>query len=196
MAVKVTNNGILSFGLFSAAATLTHVRFRKGSDDSNPVVSPLTANLAVAANQQVVITSGSLEALYPSGRAGVLEVSGSDTTFRTELAADVDASQTTIPVLSAADLAVNDRIRVDTEDMTISSISGTTLTVTRGAHGTTAAAHDGDGMTSNHMEAVVKEYWENTAMEVDLMTSASAVASVGGYAQVSHSAWTFTQEAD
>ena len=121
MACAVSNNGTLSFGTFATAATVTHVRFRKGSDDSNPVVIALSSSVAVAANQQAVIPSGDLEVRYLNGT---------------------------------------------------------------------------DGLTNGHMEAIAKAYWENTAMEVDLMTSASVVVSVSGYAQVSHSAWTFTQETD
>jgi len=48
---------------------------------------------------------------------------------------------TSVPVASAAPLRADQQILVDSEKMTISSISSNTLTVNRGAGGTTAATH-------------------------------------------------------
>jgi hypothetical protein len=55
-------------------------------------------------------------------------------------------SATSVPVESASELVAGDLIIVDSEHMTISSISGDTLTVARGANSTTAATHS-DGAT-------------------------------------------------
>ena len=52
-----------------------------------------------------------------------------------------DASATSVPVTSASTLRANQQIMVGSEKMTISSISSNTLTVSRGAGGTTAATH-------------------------------------------------------
>ena len=52
-----------------------------------------------------------------------------------------DASATSITVTSASTLRANQQIMVGSEKMTISSISSNTLTVSRGAGGTTAATH-------------------------------------------------------
>jgi len=50
-------------------------------------------------------------------------------------------SATSVPVTSATPLRANQQIMVGSEKMTISSISSNTLTVSRGAGGTTAATH-------------------------------------------------------
>ena len=52
-----------------------------------------------------------------------------------------DASATSVTVTSATPLRANQQILVGSEKMTISSISSNTLTVSRGAGGTTAATH-------------------------------------------------------
>ena len=52
-----------------------------------------------------------------------------------------DAAATSVPVTSASTLRANQQIMVGSEKMTISSISSNTLTVSRGAGGTTAATH-------------------------------------------------------
>ena len=50
-------------------------------------------------------------------------------------------SATSVPVVSSTPLRANQQIMVGSEKMTISSISSNTLTVSRGAGGTTAATH-------------------------------------------------------
>ena len=50
-------------------------------------------------------------------------------------------SATSVPVASASELRADQQILVGSEKMTISSISSNTLTVSRGAGGTTAATH-------------------------------------------------------
>ena len=52
-----------------------------------------------------------------------------------------DAAATSVPVTSATELRADQQIMVGSEKMTISSISSNTLTVARGAGGTTAATH-------------------------------------------------------
>ena len=52
-----------------------------------------------------------------------------------------DAAATSVPVTSATELRADQQIMVGSEKMTISSISSNTLTVSRGAGGTTAATH-------------------------------------------------------
>jgi len=67
---------------------------------------------------------------------------------KTELAADIDSSVTTITVDSSAGLSAGDTIVIGDEQMTIASggvnADGTTLTVTREAGNTTAASHSTD----------------------------------------------------
>ena len=62
----------------------------------------------------------------------------SDTTTNEAL----DASETAVDVTSATNLSAGQVILVESEQMYISSISSTTLTVERGVNGTTAATHD------------------------------------------------------
>lgn len=66
-------------------------------------------------------------------------VSGSATTTLNE---DLDASETSIDVVSASGLTASGTIVIDTESITYSAVSTNTLTgCTRGANGTTAATH-------------------------------------------------------
>lgn len=61
----------------------------------------------------------------------------------TTLSAGIDNSVTTIPVTSAAVYGAtgNFRIRIDSEIMLVTAISGNNLTATRGVEGTSAASH-------------------------------------------------------
>ena len=53
------------------------------------------------------------------------------------------------------------------------------------------------GETNNdHMDAVVRAWWAGETIQVDLMTDAATVVADSGYAQATHSGWTFTAEAD
>lgn len=57
------------------------------------------------------------------------------------LAEALDSSETGVDVDDGSVFSVNDAIRIDNEEMLITSISSNTLTVTRGQNGTSAAAH-------------------------------------------------------
>lgn len=72
--------------------------------------------------------------------------------FSTTLSGTITSGATSLSVASATGLptAGNFRIRVESEIMTVTAISGTTLTVTRGAEGTTAAAHN-SGVAVDHI---------------------------------------------
>jgi len=60
----------------------------------------------------------------------------------TTLAEALDDSETAIDVTSASSIAAGQTIKVDDEEMYVSSKSSNTLTVIRGSNGTAAAAHD------------------------------------------------------
>lgn len=62
-------------------------------------------------------------------------------TERTTLSGNETSTDTTVAVASASNLAVNDVIIVNNEEMLITGISGTDLTVERGYNNTTATAH-------------------------------------------------------
>ena len=54
-----------------------------------------------------------------------------------------------------------------------------------------------DGQLSRaHMKGVVEDYWTGTEMQIDCMTSSSAVVSDTGYSQQTHDSWTITEEND
>lgn len=59
----------------------------------------------------------------------------------TTLVNAVDAAQTTLRVADVSGMSAGHFLKIDDESMTISSISGTNVTVTRGAHGSVAAPH-------------------------------------------------------
>ena len=65
----------------------------------------------------------------------------SDGTTANLLAEALDSSETGVDVDDGSVFAVNDAIRIDNEEMLITSISSNTLTVTRGQNGTSAATH-------------------------------------------------------
>ena len=68
----------------------------------------------------------------------------------------IDDSTTSVVVSSAEKLLVGMDITIDSEMMTISNISGTTLTVARAQHGTTAASHtNGVNVTFNLLDRQV-----------------------------------------
>jgi len=68
----------------------------------------------------------------------------------TTLAEDLDSSETAIDVTSASNLRNNDVIKINDEQMLISSISSNTLTVVRGHNSTTATTHtNGDDVDNS-----------------------------------------------
>jgi hypothetical protein len=73
-----------------------------------------------------------------SGAIGTT-TTGAQTTTTT--GAITTTTQTTVTVTSAANAVVNGYIEIGTELMEVTNIAGTTLTITRGAFGTTAATH-------------------------------------------------------
>ena len=49
---------------------------------------------------------------------------------------------------------------------------------------------------NEHMDAVVRAWWDGQTIQVDLMTDDSTVVADSGYSQAEHDGWTFTEEAD
>ena len=72
--------------------------------------------------------------------------------IQTALSSGINSSTTSITVDSVSGMAASDSkgvitaLLIDSEVVTVSSISGTTLTVTRAALGTTAASHSSGAM--------------------------------------------------
>lgn len=91
---------------------------------------------------------------------------------QTTLNGALDASQTNVVVASAATLptAGNFRIRVESEIMLVTAVSGTTLTVVRGQEGTTGATH-ADGTLVRHI--LTAAVMANTLPWDEIITKAS-----------------------
>ena len=49
---------------------------------------------------------------------------------------------------------------------------------------------------NDHMDAVVRPYWESETFQIDLMTSSTVIVADSGYTQATHDSWVITQEAD
>ena len=57
----------MNFGTLASAVTITHLRFRRGSDDGQPVVVALSPSFTVSAGSTLRIPAGSFDVVYPSG---------------------------------------------------------------------------------------------------------------------------------
>lgn len=123
MAIRVDSNAAITFGVMSAQVVVSHVRFRRGSDDAGEVVYELPSAITVPADQGLRIPSGMFDLVYKAGPFG-----------------------------------------------------------------------------NTHMQSLVEAWWgatgSRTSIEVDAMTSSSAVVSDSGYSQQSFDGWLITTEAD
>lgn len=73
------------------------------------------------------------------------------TNTATSLAVDLDSTATVISVESVSGIGQNAALKIEGEHVQVVSISGNDITVTRGANGTTAAAH-GTGTTVQELK--------------------------------------------
>lgn len=71
-----------------------------------------------------------------------------NTALSATLGEDLDDSETDVDVSAGTAFAIGQIIRIDSEDMTVDSISTNTLTVRRGINGTTATTHDNGATVS------------------------------------------------
>ena len=70
MGIRIDTQADINFGIAATAVTVTHVRFRRASDDAQPVVLALSSAVAIAANQGMRIRSGMFDLVYKSGPLG------------------------------------------------------------------------------------------------------------------------------
>ena len=77
---------------------------------------------------------------------------------------------------SAVNVAAGERLRIPSGDIDI-------------------VYPDGE-LERDHMDALVKAYWDGEDFAVDCLTAANTVVADDGYEQQVHSGWTFTKEAD
>ena len=88
-----------------------------------------------------------------NGSSNANHASGATVDITTTLSANITAAQTTITVNSGASIANNDVLLVDAEQMQVTAGGGTTsLTVTRGFNGSTAATHLGGLATAAQVQ--------------------------------------------
>lgn len=78
-------------------------------------------------------------------------------TVSSALAEDLDASETGVDVVSGTSYNAGETILIDSEQMSISSISTNTLTVVRGINGTTAATHTNGAAIQRYTYPVIGE---------------------------------------
>ena len=98
----------------------------------------------------------------------------------TTLAEALDASETSIDVASVSNLGAKGTIRVDSEDITYTGITSTTLTgCTRGANSTTAATHS-NGATVYYGLLNFK-YWKEIGASNNGLTLGSGTATVAEF---------------
>ena len=98
-----------------------------------------------------LITAAASALLWPTSALAQCApaTAGLTCTTRTTLSVNVDSSQTVITVASGTDIAAGDALWVDFEQMDVTAVSSTRITVRRGVNGTAAQAHDsGDNIYS------------------------------------------------
>lgn len=69
----------------------------------------------------------------------------------------LDTSETVVDVSDGTQFSIGHTLRVDSEQMYVSSVAENTLTVTRGANGTTAASHDNGAAIDVYTYPLVRE---------------------------------------
>ena len=77
MGIRIDTQDDINFGIAAAAVSVSHVRFRRASDNGQPVVIALSSAVDIALNQGMRIRSGMFDLVYKSGpltNAHMLEV--------------------------------------------------------------------------------------------------------------------------
>lgn len=108
-----------------------------GFDQATYLTSAHTQNL----NQQYGAASSILTVYNQTGQNVTSTFATSVYTTSLTTAITTTSGPTTITVTSAAGISVNDVLQIDSEQMMVTGISGSTLTVTRGVNGTAADKH-------------------------------------------------------
>ena len=67
MAFRVRNSNTLDFGVMAAAVAATHTRFRRASDNGQPVVVALDSTVNVSAGERLRMPTNMLRVKYNSG---------------------------------------------------------------------------------------------------------------------------------
>ena len=106
---------------------------------------------------------------------GVMAAAVAATHLRFRVAAG-DAQPVVVALTATVNVAIGERLRLP-------ALSG-------------AVKYPSGDLTDDHMDAVVRDYWNGVSFEIDFMTSTAAVVADANYAQQATAAWTFDTPAD
>ena len=70
MGIRIDSQDAITFGIAGAAVAITHVRFRRASDNGQPVVVALPNTVNILANRGMRIPSGMFDLVYKAGEFG------------------------------------------------------------------------------------------------------------------------------
>jgi hypothetical protein len=196
--IVYADNGTFSLRLKIAGITNSSTSFRVSGDGTNISAldllnfdNELVAVSSKTGNQMTVTRaqSGTTAAAHQAG--SVTRIVRPTATTTTLSAAITDTAATSITVTSSASLTVGDYIRIGNEFLLIGQIATNTLTVSRGALGTTAATALNGATVTRHTDQgyVALQYFEdgeiiNNGSGVTAAISASALPSITFVAQL------------
>lgn len=100
-------------------------------------------------------------------------------TARSNLTSSATSGDTTLTVANGAVFAATGRILVDSELMTLTNVSGNTLTVTRGQGGTTAASHSNGALVIQVISKEGFDAWLADARIIDTYANIPAAGYAG-----------------
>mgnify|MGYP003150492399 CR=1 FL=1 len=192
----VTFSGAASLGGNVTAAILNaeHQITEIVNANSYKIVVSVTADSTDAGNSggsstiaKYQISVGLDSQAYGNGWGAGIWGGVNTNSLTTTLAEELDASEAEVDVASATGLANSDIIQVDDELMIITNISSTTLTVTRGHGGTTAATHlNGETVRLAHGNATTSDDYVNlingSGLASDVTATTATVDSSAGFA--------------
>ena len=102
MGVRVDTQGDINFGVMNSSVTVSHVRFRRASDDGQPVVLALSSPVTASSGEGFRIRSGMFDIVYKSGPLGnahmlaVVESYWGASGSRTEMEVDLMTNDSTV----------------------------------------------------------------------------------------------------
>ena len=70
MGIRIDSQDAITFGIAATAVPITHVRFRRASDDGQPVIVALPNTVNILANRGMRIPSGMFDLVYKAGPFG------------------------------------------------------------------------------------------------------------------------------
>ena len=70
MGIKVSSQDDMNFGIASARLVITHMRFRRGRDDAQPVVIQLGTPVVIEATKGMTIRTARFSIKYLAGKLG------------------------------------------------------------------------------------------------------------------------------